>query len=139
MRPLRTLLLLLLSAYLITIFLKPVDIFSSSPIYTDDYAMHFSQCLSARRFLSSSGRNWGYDPFFLAGFPRGALVNADNKAWELKRPSYCEEHIPRPDGTSLIFEVVKIPLIRMLSDESRFLRSPSSGMSAQCAPESMEY
>ena len=73
----------LLSAYLITIFLPHEDIFSNSPIYTDDYAMHFSQCLSAKRFLSSFGQCWGYDPFFLAGYPRGALVNADNKAWEL--------------------------------------------------------
>ena len=72
-------LILLLSAYLITIFLPPKDIFSNAPIYTDDYSMHFSQCLSAKRFLVSEGKCWGYDPFFLAGFPRGALVNADNK------------------------------------------------------------
>jgi hypothetical protein len=71
------------SAFSITLFLKPGDIFSPSPIYTDDYSMHFAQCLSTKRFLSSSGKCWGYDPFFLAGFPRGALVNADNKAWEL--------------------------------------------------------
>ncbi len=75
--------ILLVSAYLTTIFLKPGDIFSNAPIYTDDYAMHFSQCLSAKRFLSLFGKCWGYDPFFLAGLPRGALVNADNKAWEL--------------------------------------------------------
>jgi hypothetical protein len=75
--------ILLLSAYSITIFLQPKDILSNSPIYTDDYAMHFSHCLSARYFLSSFGKCWGYDPFFLAGFPDGALVNADNKAWEL--------------------------------------------------------
>jgi len=76
-------LIFFLSAYLITIFLQPEDIFSNTPIYTDDYAMHFSQCLSTKRFLSSKGKCWGYDPFFLAGFPRSALVNADNKAWEL--------------------------------------------------------
>ena len=76
-------LIFILAAYLITIFLKPGDIFSNAPIYTDDYAMHFSQCLSAKRFLSSFGKCWGYDPFVLAGLPRGALVNADNKAWEL--------------------------------------------------------
>lgn len=76
-------LILLLSAYSITIFLQPEDIFSNSPIYTDDYSMHFSHCLSTKYFLSSFGKCWGYDPFFLAGFPHGALVNADNKAWEL--------------------------------------------------------
>jgi len=75
--------ILLVSAFSITLFLKPADIFSHAPIYTDDYSMHFSQCLSTKRFISSFGKCWGYDPFFLAGFPRGALVNADNKAWEL--------------------------------------------------------
>ena len=75
--------ILLVSAYSITLFLKPGEIFSNAPIYTDDYAMHLAQCLSTKRFLSSFGHCWGYDPFFLAGFPRGALVNADNKAWEL--------------------------------------------------------
>ena len=75
--------ILLVSAFSITLFLKPEDIFSQAPIYTDDYAMHFSQCLSTKRFLSSTGKCWGYDPYFLAGFPRSALVNADNKAWEL--------------------------------------------------------
>ncbi len=79
----KLLLLLLLSAYGITVFLAPADIISDAPVYTDDYSMHFAQCLSTKRFLSSFGSCWGYDPFFLAGFPNGALVNADNKAWEL--------------------------------------------------------
>ena len=76
-------LIVVLSAFLTTVFFKPKDIFSNVPIYHEDYAMHFSQCLSTKRFLSSDGKCWGYDPFFLAGFPRGTLVNADNKAWEL--------------------------------------------------------
>ena len=73
----------LLSSLLITVFLVPGDIVSSAPIYNDDYSLHLSECLSARRFLSSAGKCWGYDPFLLAGFPRCTLANADNKAWEL--------------------------------------------------------
>jgi hypothetical protein len=72
-----------LSSGLITIFLRPADIISNAPIYTDDYSLHLAECLSARRFFSTAGRCWGYDPFLLAGFPRGTLANADNKAWEL--------------------------------------------------------
>ena len=34
-------------------------------------------------FFPTAGHCWGYDPFLLAGFPRGTLANADNKAWEL--------------------------------------------------------
>jgi hypothetical protein len=76
-------LIFLLSFYSITIFLKPEDIFSNSPIYTDDYSMHLSHCVSTKRFLLSQGKCWGYDPFFLAGYPSGTLVDADNKGWEM--------------------------------------------------------
>lgn len=75
--------ILLISSGLITVFLRPGDILSNAPIYTDDYSMHLSECLSAKRFLIARGKCWGYDPFLLAGFPRGTLANADNKAWEL--------------------------------------------------------
>ena len=75
--------ILLFSALLITVFLQPGDIISNTPIYNDDYSLHLSECLSAQRFLSTAGHCWGYDPFLLAGFPRGTLANADNKSWEL--------------------------------------------------------
>jgi hypothetical protein len=85
LKPYATALLLtfILSAVLTTVFFDPKDIISNDPAYSEDYAMHFSQCLSTKRFLSSHSKLWGYDPFFLAGYPRGTLVNADNKAWEI--------------------------------------------------------
>lgn len=73
----------LYAIFSLTVFFSPGDILSNTPIYSDDYSMHFAECISAQRFLATAGSCWGYDPFFLAGFPRGALVNADNKAWEL--------------------------------------------------------
>jgi hypothetical protein len=75
--------ILLISSGLITVFFRPADIISNAPIYTDDYSLHLSECVSAKRFLSTAGKCWGYDPFLLAGFPRGTLADADNKAWEL--------------------------------------------------------
>jgi len=48
-----------------------------------------------------------------SSFYRDAFLNcmdSDNKAWDLKEPSHEEELIPRPDGTSLLFDIVKIPL-----------------------------
>ena len=78
--------LLMATIYLSTVLLSPQDLVSNAPVYTDDFAMHYAQCLSAQRFFSLAGKCWGYDPFLLAGFPNGALVNADNKAWEVL---YC--------------------------------------------------
>jgi hypothetical protein len=76
-------LLFLLALLSTTVFLHPGDLFSNAPVFDDDYAMHFSQCLSTQRFFERFGKTWGYDPFLMAGFPRGVLVNADNKGWEL--------------------------------------------------------
>ncbi len=70
-------------AGLTTVYFHPSDLFSNTPIYSDDYSLHLTNCMAAKRFMAESGKCWGYDPFLLAGFPRCALVNADNKAWEL--------------------------------------------------------
>ena len=64
-------------------FIPPEEIFSASTIYSDDYPMHYAQCIAAKRLYTGFGKCWGYDPFLLAGFPRCAWANADNKAWEL--------------------------------------------------------
>ncbi len=73
----------LLSLVLTTVFFAPSDIISTDPVYSDDYAMHYANCLAAKQFWLNYGKCWGYDPYLLAGFPRCALVNADNKLWEL--------------------------------------------------------
>ncbi len=39
-----------------------------------------------------------------------ACMDTDNAAWTLAEPSRGEEVIPRPDGTSKVFDIVKIPL-----------------------------
>jgi hypothetical protein len=65
------------------LFLKPRDMVANKAVYSDDYSLHYSNALAARTFWSGWGRCWGYDPHLLGGFPRCALVNADNKAWEL--------------------------------------------------------
>ena len=47
-----------------------------------------------------------------SGFYRNAFLNceaSDEKAWQKGIPSKNDETIPLPDGTSLIFDVVKIP------------------------------
>jgi hypothetical protein len=65
------------------VFFAPRDMVSNTPVYSDDYAMHYSNALAAQTFWRGWGRCWGYDPYLLSGFPRCALANADNKAWEM--------------------------------------------------------
>lgn len=66
-----------------SVYLAPRDMASREPILSDDYALHYSNARAAGNFWRGWGRCWGYDPYLLAGFPRCALANADNKAWEL--------------------------------------------------------
>ncbi|MCX8043847.1 MAG: hypothetical protein N3B18_06960, partial [Desulfobacterota bacterium] len=58
-------------------------ILTNTPIYSDDYAMHYAQCRAVKKYISMFLSCWAYDPFYLAGMPNGTLGNADNKAWEV--------------------------------------------------------
>ena len=45
------------------VFLSPRDMVSNEPVYSDDYALHYSNALAARTFWSGWTRCWGYDPY----------------------------------------------------------------------------
>jgi hypothetical protein len=40
-----------------------------SPVLVVDHAIHEDHGAMGARFLRESGRTWGYDPFFMAGYP----------------------------------------------------------------------
>ena len=74
---------------LVTVFFSPQALVTNTPIYSDDYAMHFAQCRVVKKYLSMFSSCWAYDPFYLAGMPNGTLGNADNKAWEVFYFFFC--------------------------------------------------
>lgn len=74
--------ILLFSSLLVTVFFDPKEILSNAPMYNDDFSMHYAQCITTKHFISTWGQMWGYDPFFLAGYPKGVL-HPDIIAWEL--------------------------------------------------------
>jgi len=53
---------------------------NENPIYQDDYSVHFYRALVMRRMLSESKAAWGYDPYFMAGYPVGTVMDTDNKS-----------------------------------------------------------
>ena len=57
------------------------ELFGNAPIARIDYALHFSDAATAVWFLKNTGRAWGYDPYFLAGYPAGTLFDVDNKGF----------------------------------------------------------
>jgi hypothetical protein len=53
-----------------------------SPIVQDDYAFHYAETLESTRYIVSSHRFWGYDPFHFAGYP-GCLFFSQDNHWAL--------------------------------------------------------
>jgi hypothetical protein len=47
------------------------EILNNEPIYTDDYSSHSSNAVEAKNNLLNHGRLWGYNPYFMAGYPGG--------------------------------------------------------------------
>ena len=58
-------------------------IFKSEPLPWIDFDTHAEQVQRVTDALAGWGKAWGYDPSLLAGYPTGAVFEADNKGWEL--------------------------------------------------------
>jgi len=61
----------------------PRVLFGGEPIANLDYALHFARAAAAEDFWERDGRTWGYDPYFLAGYPMGTVFDVNNKGVEL--------------------------------------------------------
>jgi len=56
-------------------FQSPGELFKTSPIINIDWSPYYYLCYSARRFLEESGRIWGFDPYYMAGYPLDFVYN----------------------------------------------------------------
>src|SRR2546423_7575194 len=56
----------------------PAEI-AARPIRNIDHAPHFYSALHAADHLHNTGTLWGYDPFWMAGYPEGHVSLIDNK------------------------------------------------------------
>ena len=64
-------------------------VLANPPLADTDFATHWAETWSMAHFLDR-GRLWGYDPYFMAGYPGNALFDIDNKlvalaSWLLSR------------------------------------------------------
>jgi hypothetical protein len=55
---------------------------SWQPIAFDDYALQFYYAQLGARFLTDGGVTWGYDPNFLAGYPKTPIYYPSSKPYE---------------------------------------------------------
>jgi hypothetical protein len=69
---------------LLTLSLIPPDLlFGGKPIAGLDYALHFSRAVASEQFLAHFDRIWGYNPYFLAGYPAGTVFSVNNHFIEI--------------------------------------------------------
>ena len=52
------------------------DVFNGRPYLVADYSVNFYWVERAVRFFEASGRGWGYDPFYCAGYPLSFVWNS---------------------------------------------------------------
>jgi len=72
-----------LHAALVTRLVSAQDFLCSRPISNGDYSAHYYQAVHAAGHLRESGSLWGYDPFWMAGYPEGLISLIDNKVFLL--------------------------------------------------------
>lgn len=61
-----------LQLIIILLYVEPGVIFGEHPIMSIDYGKHYYNLNRWLELFSASGRTWGYDPYFMAGYPFGA-------------------------------------------------------------------
>ena len=76
-------LIVALHAALVARLVSAQDFLCSRPIANGDYGAHYYQAVHAAEHLRESGSLWGYDPFWMAGYPEGLVSLVDNKAFLL--------------------------------------------------------
>lgn len=66
----------------ILLFPNPTAIIDHNPIFSDDHSYHFYYSLLGSRFLTHHHTTWGYDPYFMAGYPKTIMSDPSNKIAE---------------------------------------------------------
>ena len=67
----------------ILLFPNLAAITNQHPVFSDDYSYHFYYSILGSRFLTNHYTTWGYDPYFMAGYPKTILSDPSNKITEI--------------------------------------------------------
>ena len=67
---------------LVSIFTVWTDIFSAAPLVPQDWGLHFHHLNSLEAFWRQDRRVWGYNPFFMAGYPSNTIQDLSIKFFE---------------------------------------------------------
>lgn len=57
-------------------FKTPAELFRPEPIINIDWCSQYYWSHAARRFFTGAGRLWGFDPYYMAGYPLDFIFNS---------------------------------------------------------------
>lgn len=78
------LLLMILLHVLLVVSIFPLPaLFSSEPINYNDYMLHYYHWNNFAEYMQGSGRSWGYNPYWMVGYPDNTIYDVENKGIEL--------------------------------------------------------
>jgi hypothetical protein len=78
-----TAIFLLHGVTLVLLFDPPYGIVNNQPIIEQDWGLHFHQLKAIQSFWQQDGMLWGYNPFFMAGYPSNTIQDLSIKFFEL--------------------------------------------------------
>ena len=67
---------------LIFLFAPPTGLFNSQPVIEQDWGLHFHHLKSMEAFWHQDRAFWGYNPFFMAGYPSNTIQDLSIKLFE---------------------------------------------------------
>ena len=67
----------------ILLFPNLAALIDHNPLFSDDHSYHFYYSLLGSKFLTHHYTTWGYDPYFMAGYPKTIMSDPSNKIIEV--------------------------------------------------------
>jgi hypothetical protein len=126
-------LLCILHAAALVFFLPPQQIVSEQPVHTGSHAANYYRIFAAHRLLSDGGRLWGYDPFFMAGYPAGAVFDPDTRGSELFVHAFSFLGLPYASKAYILLVELAPPLLVFAAARLAGLRSGAALLAALLA------
>lgn len=114
------------AALLFTVYESPRAAFNSSPLIDQDWGLHFQHLRALGAFWDRSGRLWGYNPDFMAGFASNTIQDFSVKLFELAALPFASSRA-RAFKISAFLATALIPWALWLAGRGFFPDPPEEG------------
>ena len=90
-------------------------LFDQRPVISVDHAIHLYHGYLGARFLKEHGTSWGYDPFFMAGYPKTPVYDSSSGPAELFEFMAGADYSPRAYKLGVALLVWSVPVVVLVA------------------------